>query len=529
MQVKKLMVDNHKCLVDFSINFETVDGGSSTILIGENGTGKTTMLETLLEIMISFNSPAAEKRINYSYEFEYLFAGEIISIRKAQKQYAVAIGENCRFIGGMSTIRKNMRTESINIFPERIVAFYSGNNNKFSSNINEQNVNYRKTCREVLVQYRNAIAHADVAFEAVFPKRKFTYCEEAQTDIYLCAILGGQDSFEKRHLREVCHFEQIQSVRIQIDGKKLRQYRMRRDDQHEWIDIFYEIVDFIDARFTDLLRQKFSNSASTFDYFELDDISNLNIDSISIFEFFEKLQSLFNAKFDVYVSYGESRVKCSDLSEGQRQLIRILGMLGVCKSEDCLVLMDEPDAHMNPRWKYDLKDTIDESLSGAIDTQALIATHDPLVVNGVDKRFIRIFANNLDIVTSYNQYFTKVIEPTEETEGMGIDGLLQSEYYGLKTSYDKASSDKFIKRQELYSKLISNEINDVEKEELRSLTREVGSLPMSYNSIDFLYDDFVGIYRKTDLYAKEYLTYEDIQARREKIKEIIASLFEGQS
>jgi len=81
----------------------------------------------------------------------------------------------------------------------------------------------------------------------------------------------------------------------------------------------------------------------------------------------------------------------------------------------------------------------------------------------------------------------------------------------------------------LYSKLISNEINDVEKEELRSLTREVGSLPMSYNSIDFLYDDFVGIYRKTDLYAKEYLTYEDIQARREKIKEIIASLFEGQS
>ena len=203
-------------------------------------------------------------------------------------------------------------------------------------------------------------------------------------------------------------------------------------------------------------------------------------------------------------------------------------MLSVCREEDTLVLMDEPDAHMNPRWKYELKSTIDHCLENAVNTQAVIATHDPLVINGVDKRFIRVFTSNPGFVEHNNWYFTKVIEPTSDTEGLGIDGLLQSEYYGLRTSYDKKATDKFTRRQELYSKLINGEADDEEKEELRKLTKEIGSLPMSYNSIDFLYDDFISVYKNTDLFAKEYLSFDEIQKRRKKIKEILTALYEGQ-
>lgn len=93
-------------------------------------------------------------------------------------------------------------------------------------------------------------------------------------------------------------------------------------------------------------------------------------------------------------------MKCKSMSEGQRQLIKILGMLGICKTEDCLVLMDEPDAYMNPRWKYDIKSTMDQSLKDAINAQAIIATHDPLVINGVPKEFIRIFTQNKELESS---------------------------------------------------------------------------------------------------------------------------------
>ena len=101
-------------------------------------------------------------------------------------------------------------------------------------------------------------------------------------------------------------------------------------------------------------------------------------------------------------------------------------MLGICKTEDCLVLMDEPDAYMNPRWKYEIKETMDKSLQDAVNTQAIVATHDPLVINGVPKEFIRIFTRDESLVSNNGHYFTKVIVPTEDTEGMGIDGLLQS-------------------------------------------------------------------------------------------------------
>ena len=48
-----------------------MDGQSTTILIGENGTGKSTMMESILEILMSFDSPVIEKKIAYDYTFEY--------------------------------------------------------------------------------------------------------------------------------------------------------------------------------------------------------------------------------------------------------------------------------------------------------------------------------------------------------------------------------------------------------------------------------------------------------------------------
>lgn len=361
-----------------------------------------------------------------------------------------------------------------------------------------------------------------------FPKRKYNYCEDGFTPIYLLSILCGQNSFEKSYLIEACHFDKIQYVYMVIDTDEVEHIFGRKHFEGDVPTGLYYLTDFIDYRFTDSLRKGFMYSSMGKSYFEIKDIDSLGIDSIAILEFFEKLYSLFDAKFEVTVTQGESNVKCSAMSEGQRQLIKILGMLGICKTEDCIVLMDEPDAYMNPRWKYKIKDTMDRSLQEATNTQAIIATHDPLVINGVQKEFIRIFSHNENLAANNGYYFTKVIIPSGNTEGLGIDGLLQSEYYGLQTSYDKKSHQKFLTRQQLYIKLINNEASDEEKEELRAITKDIGMLPLSYNSIDFLYDDFLSIYKNSELYGKEYLTYDQVIKRRKEIKEMIKALYEGQ-
>lgn len=226
--------------------------------------------------------------------------------------------------------------------------------------------------------------------------------------------------------------------------------------------------------------------------------------------------------------YAGSNVKCSEMSEGQRQLIKILGMLGICKTEDCLVLMDEPDAYMNPRWKYEIKETMDNSLRDAINTQAIVATHDPLVINGVPKEFIRIFTHNENLVSNNGYYFTKVIVPTEDTEGMGIDGLLQSEYYGLSSVLDSETKDKMDEKHRLLIKKKDGTITDNEKYKLLELTNDLENMSFTRNiPTDSYYDEYVAAMHK--IYSERphvNLSAEDIAERNAKAEEILKGLLE---
>ena len=415
MQIKRLRIDKHLCLVDFDIRFATVSGGSSTILIGENGAGKSTMIECILNILMSFDSPAIEKQIDYSYSLEYEYAQKSISIIKSGHAYRITADDSA-IEGSYRKVRSFAQKNSL--FPQRVVAFYSGTNNKLFPNIKVVNTRYTCLCRDTLRNFLKSMNDDSERFIPNFPKRKYNYCEEGFTPVYLLSILCGQKSFEKSYLIKACHFDKVKYVDMVVNTNKVEQIFGRGRFEGDVPTGLYYLTDFIDYRFTDLLRRGFMYSSNGKSYFQITNIDSVNIDSIAILEFFEKLYSLFETRFEVTVTQGESNVKCSEMSEGQRQLIKILGMLGICKTEDCLVLMDEPDAYMNPRWKYEIKETMDNSLRDAINTQAIVATHDPLVINGVPKEFIRIFTHNENLVSNNGYYFTKVIVPTEDTEGM---------------------------------------------------------------------------------------------------------------
>ncbi|MCI8980754.1 MAG: AAA family ATPase [Clostridia bacterium] len=526
MKIRRLDIEDHLCLVDFNINFDTQDGGCSTILIGENGTGKSTTLEVILEIFMSFDSPSMESKITYDYIIEYEYAQKNIYIEKREHYYQIKV-DDAVFEGNYSNIRNIAHRESI--FPQRIVTFYSGANDRFNQKFRSTYAQYTNTCKARLNEYIKSITPGmyQYNYTGQFPKRKYNRCIERLTDVYLLSLLCGNDSDEKEHLKEQCHLDAIQTINVSLEVQKIPPIlqRINPDDRINGLSV---IIEFIDAHFVELFQSGFLNSYDKRLYFQLGNIEYLGLDAISLYNFFEKLIVLFGAQIDVTVLSGDSSVKCRNLSEGQRQLIKIFGMLGICKSEDCLVLMDEPDAYMNPKWKYEIKAVIDNVLSKAINTQAIIATHDPLVINGVDKKYIRIFTHNTSLAENNRFYVTKVVTPTEETEGMGIDGLLQSQYYRLPTSYDKPTSDKFNERQQLYIKLINNEISSEEKERLKQLTRELGALPKAYTTIDFLYDDFIKVYRNSPLYHKEYLSFDELERRRTEIEEIINALYEEQ-
>lgn len=525
MQIKRLRIDDHLCLVDFDIEFATITGGSSTILIGENGAGKSTMIECILNIFMSFDSPAIEKQIDYSYSIEYEYAQKEISIIKSGHDYQITV-DGSTSEGSYKKMRAFAQKHSL--FPQRIIAFYSGANNKLLPNIKLVNTNYAWLCRNTLRDFLRSMSDDSERFIPHFPKRKYNYCEEGFTPIYLLSILCGQNSFEKNYLIEACHFDKVQYVDMVINTDKVEQIFGRERFEEDVPTGLYYLTDFIDHRFTDILRSGFMYSLVGKSYFEIKNIDALNVDSITILEFFEKLYSLFDARFEVTVTQGESDVKCGQMSEGQRQLIKILGMLGICKTEDCLVLMDEPDAYMNPKWKYEIKDTMDMSLLDSVNTQAIIATHDPLVINGVSKEFIRIFTRNQSLIRNNGYYFTQVIAPTEDTAGLGIDGLLQSEYYGLTSVLDSDTKEKMDKKHDLLVKKREGTISADETQTLLELTNDLENMAFARNiPTDSYYDEYVAamhkIYKER---SKVTLTAEDIAERNAKAEEILRGLLE---
>lgn len=181
---------------------------------------------------------------------------------------------------------------------------------------------------------------------------------------------------------------------------------------------------------------------------------------------------------------------------------------------------------MNPKWKYEIEQTIAKSLQDAVNTQAIIATHDPLVINGVSKEFIRIFIHNKVVVENEIQYFTKVIIPTEETEGLGIDGLLQSEYYGLPSVLDSETKKKMDEKHRLIVKKIDGTITGEEMQKLMELTNNLENMSFARNiPTDSYYNEYVAAMHK--IYSerpKVTLTADDIAERNAKAEEILRGL-----
>lgn len=148
------------------------------------------------------------------------------------------------------------------------------------------------------------------------------------------------------------------------------------------------------------------------------------------------------------------------------------------------------------------------------------------MINGVPKEFIRIFTYNESIRQNNDFYITRVIEPREDTEGLGVDGLLQSEYYGLPSVLDSETKKKMDKKHYLLVKKKDGTITDAEMQTLLELTIDLENMSFARNiPTDSYYDEYVAAMHK--IYSERpqtKLTADDIAERNAKAEEILKGL-----
>jgi len=215
-------------------------------------------------------------------------------------------------------------------------------------------------------------------------------------------------------------------------------------------------------------------------------------------EFFSLLESLFLCDLidEVRVSVQHARagrVRFEQLSEGEQQLLTVLGLMIFTQQDESLFLLDEPDTHLNPSWIYKYYDLLEENFPKT-HSQLLIATHNPLMIGSLRKNQVRLLTDGT------------AVEPEDDPIGLSVDGLLQSELYGLRSTLPGEILEKLDARNELLAK---DRRSHKEDAALRTLSDELARLGIALTHPNPYFDRFAKALARNPLFQKPELTQEE--------------------
>ncbi len=151
-------------------------------------------------------------------------------------------------------------------------------------------------------------------------------------------------------------------------------------------------------------------------------------------------------------------------------------------------------------------------------TQIILNTHDPLVIGNLRKQEVRLFHKTLDGKI-------KVEEPEIDPRGLGVEGILTSELFGLPTTIDEFTQKKLDQRNRLLVKQQQGDLTDVEQNVLRNLYSELEEMGFGNTFRDPLYQKFIIAYKtrlKTE--TKSGFTKEEIDKQNALAIEILEEL-----
>ena len=180
-------------------------------------------------------------------------------------------------------------------------------------------------------------------------------------------------------------------------------------------------------------------------------------------------------------SGGGGEVTYRDLSEGEQQLLLVLGLLKFTARDEALFLLDEPDTHLNPVWSIEYLGFLDRFIRDRNSCHVVMTSHDPLVFAGLGKEEVRILRRG-------ERGRVLVEEPMLDPRGMGVAAILTSDMFGLRSTLDVDTQSILDRQRRLSTKA---ELNSEEEEELGKLTEHLGDLGFWMTSRDALYDLFV--------------------------------------
>jgi len=485
MKLAKLWIEDFKNLKDVEINFD--QGELVTVVIGWNGAGKSNVIEALVVIFRDLDLGGLTP---FSYRLEYICHGKRIHInadkeqKTADKQYQIKYCDADEIVNEESwnplRFSKLNNKNADKFLPSNVFGYYSGPSDRLATHFYEHQRKFRD---QLLYPKKHKLD------EKTLPLRPLFYAQKVHSNFVLLSFFLGQDQRVKGFLKDKLNIEGLESVLFVL---KKPDWTSKKGDPRFW-NATGVVRPFLDRLFSASLApikktikvphpmKNPENVDALFLY--LKDLEALRQvgENTSDKDFFKLLESIY---FSNLIHEVRIRVRIKDengdddsltfreLSEGEQQLLTVLGLLRFTRNEESLFLLDEPDTHLNPSWSMEYLNYLqevaglDEYVNEKGNSHIVLATHDPIVISTLKKEQIQIMRRDEGTL--------KVIStpPQNDPKGLGVTGILMSDMFGLRSDLDPETLELL----DIKARLASKEGDELTPEDIIELERVNGLL-----------------------------------------------------
>ncbi|MBP5601889.1 MAG: AAA family ATPase [Treponema sp.] len=339
MQLKNLWIDNYKNLKDFSLDFG--EGNHLSILIGNNGSGKSNVLEAISGIFAEAYRGVSDV-LDSDYTLDYELDGKNYKLEKKNGKRIYHYDE-----------MKIPNGDIIHNLPSNVIALYSGEDLRLWENF------YWQRYYEYLTSvYKTGFSG----------KMGMYYVNKYLWNISLLTLLLFRNDFSDVNSflgSELGIHDDSDINFIEIDYS----YENYDKNRNSILKAFVEKINpegkYVCPYSLNELRKLISNSDSDFDA-EPGEVFNM-----LMLAFMPKDLKLISG-IHIILENGEA---VQFFSEGEKKLILIKTILEFVADENSILLLDEPDANIHEERKRKLYDL----LRNTPNRDVIMTTHSPII------------------------------------------------------------------------------------------------------------------------------------------------------